>query len=131
MPHHFSDAIAPLFRYLAVAPESNSGEEAFELTMKAGNAIQLHHYPAGAITFSSVLPLTINDEQKAPLLWALMQTNLMNELSPPVVVAASATSEEIVIWTRIDQAQAAPETLIALYERFAHYTATLSKWLVA
>lgn len=131
MPHHFGDAVAPLFHYLAIAPESKGDEEAFELTLKSGPSMQLHHYPAGAISFSSVLPFTCDDEQRSLVLWELMQVNLMNELSPPVVVASSATDDDIVVWTRIAQSQATPEVLIALYERFAHYTVTIMKRLAA
>ena len=129
MSHHFSDAVAPLFHYLNTVPEIKGDEEAFELAMKSGPSMQLHHYPAGAISFSSVLPFPIKPEQTSEILWELMQVNLMSELSPPIVVAAGATNDEIIVWTRIEQSQATPEVLINLYERFAHYAVTIAKRL--
>lgn len=70
-------------------------------------------------------------ETGANTLWELLQANLMDEQWPPVVLAASANSAEVVAWSRLPLNAAQPEALIRLYERMAHYTHTLGRRLGA
>jgi len=129
MSTSFSSLLRPLFTYLKQEPAIRGDEEAFELVMWSDLSLRFLHYPQEHITLSCLLPFRANDESATTLLWELLQANLMNEQSPPVVVAASAISEEIVIWSRLPMSAAEPQALIALYENIALYTHTLGQRL--
>lgn len=129
MSTSLSSALTPLFRYLSFMPEIRGDEEAFELVMWSDLSLRLLHYPANHITFSCLLPFRTPDDISTRLLWELLQVNLMNEGNPAIVLAASANSDELVVWSRLPMNIADPQTLIALYENMAFYTHTLGQRL--
>lgn len=129
MSTSFSNALIPLFNYLKLTPEMRGDEEAFELVMWSDLSLRLLHYPDNHITFSCLLPFRAANDITTELLWELLQANLMNEYSPPIVLAASANSDELVIWSRLPMNTADPQALIALYENMAFYTHTLGQRL--
>lgn len=129
MSTSFSRALIPLFNYLKLTPEMRGDEEAFELVMWSDLSLRLLHYPGNHITFSCLLPFRTANDITTELLWELLQANLMNEAFPPIVLAASANSDELVIWSRLPMNTADPQALIALYENMAFYTHTLGQRL--
>ncbi|WP_034945281.1 CesT family type III secretion system chaperone [Erwinia oleae] len=129
MSNPFSDLLHPLFSYLKTGNEIRGDEQAFELVMWSDLSLRILHYPDDHITLSCMISFRADEETAANTLWELLQVNLMDELSPPIVLAASANSEEIVVWSRLPIGAAEPQALIALYERMAFYTHTLGRRL--
>lgn len=131
MQSNFNDVVTPLFKYLGMAPSVTGHEEAFELVMRSGRSLTLQNYPSGVLTLSSHLPLTVTDDSAGKLLLELLQVNLMNAITPPIVIAANGSGDAIVLWARLPWEGLAPDQLISLYERFAHYLETVNKRLAA
>ncbi|AMB84931.1 hypothetical protein AWM79_06250 [Pseudomonas agarici] len=125
----FTDVLKPLFKYLGMAPSVSGHEEAFELMLRSQRSIELHNYPLGTLTLSSSLPFEVAPKDAGKVLLELLQANVMNPLSPPVVIAANSVGDQIVLWARVAWEGLTPDQLISLYERFAHYTETVNKRL--
>lgn len=125
----FSDVLTPLFKYLGSQPSVTGHEEAFELMMRSGLTIALQDYPAGNLTMSCNLPFAVEEERAQAMLLELLQVNIMNLLSPPIIIAATGAGDEIVLWARLPWEGMTADQLINLYERFAHYTETVNKRL--
>ena len=125
----FSDVLTPLFKYLGSQPSVTGHEEAFELMMRSGLTIALQDYPAGNLTMSCNLPFAVEEERAQAMLLELLQVNIMNLLSPPIIVAATGAGDEIVLWARLPWEGMTADPLINLYERFAHYAETVNKRL--
>lgn len=125
----FSDVLTPLFKYLGSQPSVTGHEEAFELMMRSGLIIALQDYPAGNLTMSCNLPFAVEEERAQAMLLELLQVNIMNLLSPPIIIAATGAGDEIVLWARLPWEGMTADQLINLYERFAHYAETVNKRL--
>ncbi len=125
----FSDELTPLFKYLGSQPSVTGHEEAFELMMRSGLTIALQDYPAGNLTMSCNLPFAVEEERAQAMLLELLQVNIMNLLSPPIIIAATGAGDEIVLWARLPWEGMTADQLINLYERFAHYAETVNKRL--
>jgi len=125
----FSDVLTPLFKYLGSQPSVTGHEEAFELMMRSGLTIALQDYPAGNLTMSCNLPFAVEEEHAQAMLLELLQVNIMNLLSPPIIIAATGAGDEIVLWARLPWEGMTADQLINLYERFAHYAETVNKRL--
>jgi hypothetical protein len=125
----FSDVLTPLFKYLGSQPSVTGHEEAFELMMRSGLTIALQDYPAGNLTMSCNLPFAVEEERVQAMLLELLQVNIMNLLSPPIIIAATGAGDEIVLWARLPWEGMTADQLINLYERFAHYAETVNKRL--
>jgi hypothetical protein len=125
----FSDVLTPLFKYLGTLPSITGHEEAFELMMRSGLSIALQDYPSGHLTVSCNLPFAVEEPRAQAMLLELLQVNIMNLLSPPIVIAANGAGDEIVLWTRLPWEGLTADQLINLYERFTHYVETVNKRL--
>ena len=97
----FSDVLTPLFKYLGSQPSVTGHEEAFELMMRSGLTIALQDYPAGNLTMSCNLPFAVEEERAQAMLLELLQGNIMNLLSPHIIIAATGAGDEIVLWARL------------------------------
>ncbi|RWR02616.1 hypothetical protein ED28_07055 [[Pantoea] beijingensis] len=125
----FNKSLIPLFQYIKISPEQRDSDEAFELALRSGYFLHIMDYPKGSVTFSCILPLQVEDEKLSATLWEILQLNLMNEQHPAITLAASATSREIVIWSRLYREEVQPQSLISLYERVVHYIEIVGKHL--